>query len=161
MAMYFNLAPPPRPPALPIDPCVPSPCGLYSTCHRTGDVPSCSCLPGYIGSAPNCRPECTINSDCSSDLACIRERCVNPCPGSCGVGAKCDVVNHTPICTCFDGLVGDPFVKCEPKPFIRKTPVLLSTQQIFEREIFSCTSRTGPMQSIAMWTKRNLQQWCV
>lgn len=68
----------------PLNPCYPSPCGLYAECRPIGNSPSCSCLPNYFGSPPNCRPECVVNSDCSSDKSCIAERCRNPCEGSCG-----------------------------------------------------------------------------
>lgn len=102
------------------DPCYPSPCGPNSECRNSNGVPSCSCLHNYIGAPPNCRPECTINSECTSNRACIREKCVDPCPGSCGVQAQCSVINHTPICTCIDGYKGDPFVSCQPAPPPRK-----------------------------------------
>lgn len=94
------------------NPCVPSPCGPYAECRDIGGVPSCSCLKSYIGSPPNCRPECTINSDCVSNQACINERCRDPCPGSCGLAAICNVINHTPACTCPEGFTGDPFNNC-------------------------------------------------
>ena len=98
------------------NPCVPSPCGPNSECRDIGNTPSCSCLASFIGSPPNCRPECTIHADCSSDRACINTKCRDPCPGSCGVSAVCSVLNHIPICTCIDGYVGDPFTSCRPKP---------------------------------------------
>lgn len=79
-------------------------------------MPSCSCIDNYIGAPPNCRPECTINPECSSSLACIREKCRDPCPGSCGAGANCNVMNHVPVCTCPEGYTGDPFSYCTPKP---------------------------------------------
>lgn len=72
----------------------------------------CSCLPNYIGRSPNCRPECTINSECPANLACINEKCGDPCPGSCGLYAQCSVTNHRPICTCPVGYTGDPFANC-------------------------------------------------
>lgn len=119
-------APPPEPTQLvPINPCVPSPCGLNSECRDIGGSPSCSCLPSFIGSPPNCRPECTINPDCSSNLACIREKCRDPCPGSCGTGAQCSVINHTPICTCPLEMTGDPFTNCYPKPPPRKLSTIM------------------------------------
>lgn len=102
------------------DPCLPSPCGPYSQCRNIGGNPSCSCSPSYIGVPPNCRPECTINAECLSALACIREKCSDPCPGSCGVGAQCTALNHVPICSCLEGYTGDPFSSCIPKPFICK-----------------------------------------
>lgn len=97
-------------------PCFPSPCGLNAECREIGNTPSCSCLPTYIGSPPNCRPECTIHSDCPSDHACINSKCQDPCPGSCGAFAKCSVQNHIPICICIDGYIGDPFTSCKPQP---------------------------------------------
>lgn len=107
--------------AAPSDPCLPSPCGPFSQCRNVGDSPSCSCLPQYTGSPPNCRPECTINTDCSSDKACVNERCIDPCPGSCGVNADCRVQSHVSICTCAIGYTGDPFNSCSFKPNIRKS----------------------------------------
>lgn len=73
-----------EPPPTQVNPCFPSPCGLYAECRPNGNNPSCSCLPNYFGSPPNCRPECVVNSDCASDKACIAEKCRNPCEGSCG-----------------------------------------------------------------------------
>jgi len=114
------LIPPPPPPqqeeVIYLNPCVPSPCGLYSECRDIGGVPSCSCLSQYFGSPPNCRPECVINNDCRSNLACIREKCQDPCPGSCGIDAYCNVINHTPNCVCREGFIGDPFTSCYIKP---------------------------------------------
>lgn len=124
--MYFNpfifnndatlSAPAPTPVQEYINPCVPSPCGPNSQCRDIGGTPSCSCMPNFIGSPPNCRPECVINQECQSSLACIQQKCRDPCPGSCGFGAQCSVINHTPICTCPEGFTGDPFVNCQPKP---------------------------------------------
>lgn len=79
-------------------------------------MPSCTCQIGYLGSPPNCRPECIINSDCQSTLACIREKCVSPCEGACGINVECTVINHIPICTCVKGYSGDPFKSCYPLP---------------------------------------------
>jgi len=105
------------------DPCVPSPCGAYGQCRAQGNQAVCSCLPGYFGAPPNCQPECVINPDCASHLACISEKCRDPCPGSCGLQAQCNVINHTPICSCPSGYQGNPFVSCQriPPP---PTPVL-------------------------------------
>ena len=107
----------------PANPCVPSPCGPNALCQIHGEnVPSCSCLPNYIGRPPNCRPECTINSECEGHLACQNHLCVDPCPGSCGLYATCVVVHHTPVCNCDQGYTGDPFSVCSP---------------IIERKLFS------------------------
>lgn len=98
------------------NPCVPSPCGPNSQCRVVGNTPACSCLPNYIGRAPNCRPECTINAECPGNLACVNERCKDPCPGSCGVQATCMVVKHAPVCSCLIGYTGDPFAGCSIIP---------------------------------------------
>lgn len=102
----------PLPPPVPTNPCIPSPCGPNSECRVHGDSPACSCSLNYIGTPPNCRPECTINPECPSHLACINQKCADPCPGSCGSNAQCSVINHTPICTCITGYTGDPFTGC-------------------------------------------------
>lgn len=94
------------------DPCVPSPCGPNAQCQTNGKSPACSCLPNYIGSPPNCRPECVINPDCSPTQACINSKCTDPCPGSCGLNAQCQVVSHAVSCTCSPGFTGNPFVQC-------------------------------------------------
>jgi hypothetical protein len=98
--------------AEPINPCIPSPCGPFSLCRDVNLQPVCSCVQNYIGRPPNCRPECTINSECFSNRACINERCKDPCPGSCGFNALCNVVNHSPVCSCMSGYQGDPFSGC-------------------------------------------------
>lgn len=94
------------------NPCIPSPCGPNSQCRVVGSTPACSCLPNYIGRSPNCRPECTINSECPGNLACQNERCRDPCPGSCGPHTTCIVVKHAPMCHCIVGYTGDPFSGC-------------------------------------------------
>lgn len=95
-----------------INPCQPSPCGLYSQCRESNGQAVCSCLPTYIGAPPSCRPECTVSTDCAINLACENTKCVDPCPNSCGQGTTCRVVNHSPICMCKLGYSGDPFTRC-------------------------------------------------
>ena len=95
------------------DPCFPNPCGPNSAVPRqSGARCQCSCLPDMIGSPPNCKPECVLNSDCSPQLACISRKCRDPCPGLCGTGAYCNVRNHIPLCVCNTGYQGDPFTQC-------------------------------------------------
>lgn len=100
------------PPTPPTNPCQPSPCGLNAVCQVAGDSPSCSCLPDFTGSPPDCRPECISNGECASHLACINFKCQDPCPGSCGINAECRVVSHTPNCICASGFAGNPFIQC-------------------------------------------------
>ncbi|XP_046391540.1 neurogenic locus notch homolog protein 4-like [Ischnura elegans] len=95
-------------------PCNPSPCGPNSQCRVLNNVAVCSCLPEYVGSPPSCRPECVVNSECNLNQACSNQKCRDPCPGTCGTGARCEVVNHNPICSCPSHMTGDPFVRCYP-----------------------------------------------
>lgn len=99
-------------PAVKINPCQPSPCGLNARCEIISDLPSCSCLIGFIGSPPNCRPECLGNSECPNHFACINKKCSDPCPGTCGANAACQIINHIPNCICNSGYIGDPFNQC-------------------------------------------------
>lgn len=100
-------------PIVPVNPCDPSPCGPNSRCLISSNVAVCSCLPQYKGSPPFCQPECIVSSECSLNQACANQKCIDPCPGTCGVNANCQVVNHNPICSCPQGLRGDPFVSCQ------------------------------------------------
>ena len=98
------------------NPCVPSPCGANAECRVVGDAPSCSCLAGFLGLPPYCKPECISNSECPAHLACMNQKCRNPCEGSCGANAECRVVSHTPMCVCPSDFTGDPFTQCTMKP---------------------------------------------
>lgn len=101
-------------PREPINPCLPNPCGPNADCRVVGESPACSCLPNYFGAPPNCRPQCTISEQCPSNQACMNQRCVDPCPGSCGINSQCVVINHTPSCSCDIHYTGDPFQGCYP-----------------------------------------------
>lgn len=69
-------------------------------------------MPGFIGNPPTCRPECVTSSECPLNEACVNQKCVDPCPGTCGIAAKCQTVSHNPICSCPSPYTGDPFVRC-------------------------------------------------
>lgn len=101
-----------EPPAPPKNPCIPSPCGPNAICKEINGSPSCSCLPDFLGSPPFCKPECVSNSECANHLACINQKCLDPCPGTCGANAECKVISHAPNCICKTGYVGDPFIQC-------------------------------------------------
>lgn len=95
-----------------INVCNPSPCGPNSQCREINLQAVCSCVPGYTGSPPTCRPECITSSECPLNQACVNQKCIDPCPGTCGINAKCQVVNHNPICSCPPNFTGDPFLRC-------------------------------------------------
>ena len=99
-------------PPVPLNPCDPPPCGPHSQCQVVSGQAECSCLAGKIGRVPNCRPECTVSSDCFANEACVGQKCVDPCPGSCAPNAECRVVNHSPVCTCRPGYSGDAYIQC-------------------------------------------------
>lgn len=94
------------------NPCNPSPCGPNSHCRNIGGSAVCACVPGYIGTPPTCRPECITSSECSLTKACINQKCMDPCIGTCGIRARCEVINHNPICSCPVQHTGDPFTRC-------------------------------------------------
>ena len=96
-----------------IQPCNPSPCGTNAQCSEQRGAASCRCILDYIGNPyVECKPECTVNSECPRDKACVNNHCTDPCPGVCGVHASCRVANHVPQCTCDPGYSGNPFVSC-------------------------------------------------
>lgn len=97
---------------IPSNPCQPSPCGPNSQCRVSNGQSVCSCLPEFRGSPPNCRPECVVSTECAADKTCKNQKCVSPCPGTCGQNSECRVINHSPICTCKDRYTGDPFSSC-------------------------------------------------
>lgn len=94
------------------NPCIPSPCGPNSECREVEDRAVCSCTIGMLGAPPNCRPECVIHQDCPSNRACLAQKCQDPCVGSCGFNARCNVQNHQPVCNCLENYEGDPYAGC-------------------------------------------------
>lgn len=100
-----------------LQPCRPDPCGSNAVCRERSGAGSCTCLAGYSGDPYlGCRPECVLNADCPRHLACDRNKCKDPCPGTCGAHATCRVVRHTPACSCLPGFTGDPITACVSIP---------------------------------------------
>lgn len=75
-----------------------------------------------------CRPECITSSDCRQSQACSNQKCRDPCPGTCGVNAKCQVISHNPICSCTPGYTGNAFMNCYQ---IREYKITISLTLIF------------------------------
>lgn len=93
------------------DPCNPSPCGPNAICNNG----VCTCVPEHQGDPYfGCRPECVISSDCPRDKACSKNKCIDPCKGTCASNAVCDVVNHIPMCSCPQRTTGNAFYNCQP-----------------------------------------------
>lgn len=63
------------------------------------------------------RPQCTSDSDCPLELACINQKCASPC--ACAHNAMCNVVHHVPSCHCPPGYTGNPHDSC----LIGKNPI--------------------------------------
>lgn len=103
-------------PPTPAHPCQPSPCGPNSQCKELNGQAVCSCLPAFIGNPPGCRPECVTSAECSHTKACLKNKCSDPCPNTCGQNANCQVIHHSPICSCKIDFTGDPFTRCYPIP---------------------------------------------
>lgn len=110
-ALFFSDIPP-----TPVNPCYPSPCGPNSQCKELNGQAICSCSPTFFGTPPSCRPECVTNAECPTHLSCIKQKCQDPCPGTCGHNADCRVLSHSPICSCRPQHTGNPFVSCSPIP---------------------------------------------
>lgn len=96
------------------NPCTPSPCGANTSCRNSGDRAVCSCLPGYYGSPlSGCiRGECEETIECAQHKACVNNKCIDVCAGTCGQGANCEAENHVPVCSCPTGFKGNPFISC-------------------------------------------------
>lgn len=136
-----------------VTPCVPSPCGSNALCKEQNGAGSCSCLPDYIGNPyEGCRPECVLNSDCPSNKACIRNKCTDPCPGTCGQNAECQTINHLPSCICVNGYIGDPFRYCSLPPSERKQLTQnRNIQQCTFFYIINSAKAEKSMQPFTMW----------
>lgn len=78
-------------------------CALTARCEGRHHQPVCNCQPGTTGnpyvecSGYREQPQCTVDSDCPSQLACINVHCENPC-------AKSDVCSPQQTCTVLDTL---------------------------------------------------------
>lgn len=109
-------------------------CGTSAYCKASKHQPSCYCHDGTYGNpyveclvektAP--RPECTSDSECPSQLACINQHCENPCirANICRRDQTCSVLDTIPlrtlVCKCPSDMITDPNGNC--KPIIRDKP---------------------------------------
>ena len=131
-----------------ITPCDPSPCGINANCRSRQRAGACTCVPGYFGHPYlACRPECAMNTDCPTNRECVNNKCVDHCPGVCGIKAICNTNRHQPICTCLQGYTGDAITQCslipESEPVIEELdPVILTlvVQTVSTRNKMKCVS---------------------
>jgi len=92
-------------------------CGPLSKCDvMKNRQPVCSCLPGKIGSPPNCREnDCDRDRDCQDYEACRNGYCSDPCLHSnCGKNAVCRPIRHQAVCACLNAPDRDPLYGCPP-----------------------------------------------
>ena len=78
-------------------------------CRRDED-----CNSQEICKGVTCVLGCRSSSNCPANLACINSQCSNPCdsPNTCGPNALCSVSGHRAVCSCPQGLTGDPKRGC-------------------------------------------------
>lgn len=116
------------PPPAEINPCTDAnPCAPTAICNAQNGRATCTCPTGLIGDPfQNCfreplqeptsaqQPECRADGECPATLACINERCRNPCAdrNPCSAHAECRVSAHRPLCFCPEGWGGDPQRQC-------------------------------------------------
>lgn len=133
--------------------CSPNPCGPQAMCKvDLSGLPICICSEGTIGDPyglEGCHSkECEIDNECEHNKACIGYACRDPCPGACGLNAKCHVDSHRPVCTCKDGLTGNPLICClvpENQKSIKpcnkvKCGVNAICQDVHDKAICTCPS---------------------
>lgn len=103
-----------------------NPCAQTAECSVQSERAVCKCPAGMIGDPfRNCfkelntAPECRSDSDCSSALACINEKCRDPCAerNPCAQNAECRVSQHRPLCYCQQGWGGNPQTQCYKRKF--------------------------------------------
>lgn len=58
--------------------------GPNSNCRVTNGAAVCACQTNMIGSPPNCKPECVVSAECGLQEACLNQKCIDPCIGTCG-----------------------------------------------------------------------------
>lgn len=142
------------------DPCKPSPCGPNSLCRVVQGHPTCSCKTGYFGTPPSCRPECVVSSECSPQLSCIGQKCSDPCPGACGENARCEVINHNPICSCPKNYYGDPFVRCVVQRKLKSIVVLMTfVCNIHLLFSFRASKTNKSMFTQSMWSEFSVSRY--
>lgn len=85
----------------------------------------------------------SVNEDCSSNRACINNRCVDACAGTCASNALCETRNHVPVCYCPPGYAGDPFTRCEIEDPCKKSPCGVNTKCEVINTVPTCSCLPG------------------
>lgn len=136
-----------------------NPCAPTAICTVQNKRATCKCPAGLIGDPfSNCfketpaLPECTSDSDCSSNAACIDQRCLNPCAerNPCALNAECRVSQHRPLCYCPTGWGGDPQLECYKRKYTPTTSQLKSKFTVFFLLLFFIYSRMSIRQRLSI-----------
>lgn len=73
-------------------------------------------IPSVVATAESTtpKPECVVDGECSDALACIQQRCQDPCIvyDNCAPNAECHVIRHRAVCSCPDGFRGNANIQC-------------------------------------------------
>lgn len=111
-----------------LNPCLyENPCSSRAECSVHNHLAVCRCPPGLLGNPyvdcrPEMRPECRVDTDCPSRLACLDARCQDPCSviEPCQRPSTCEVVPSNPVrtmlCVCPSGYISSGSGTCKPTP---------------------------------------------
>lgn len=98
------------------------PCGGNALCQGIAHQYVCTCPPGLDGDPYEAciAVECSDNSACPPEKACINKQCQNPCAISdpCENNSQCIVENHQANCTCPPGYEGSRGNVCQIGPLV-------------------------------------------
>lgn len=115
-----------------VDPCVygangagSAVCSPRAECVAQMHMAICRCPAGLIGNPyvdckPDVVPDCQVDLDCPDRLACIQQKCLDPCRAlePCHRPARCEVVPSKPVrtmnCVCPEGFVSSGSGTCKP-----------------------------------------------
>ncbi len=94
------------------------PCGGEAICKGISHQATCHCPQGLIGDPyVTCNAvECSDNSICPLDKACVNHHCVDPCARNNPCTSpefECFVINHEAKCKCPVGYIGDRTGSCK------------------------------------------------
>jgi hypothetical protein len=104
------------------DLCLANPCDVGLLCKTVDILPlravACVCPDGgRVAPDSGCRSppeaECSADSDCALSQMCRRGTCVEACKADpCGQNALCESVDHSSLCVCAPGYIGNPRKEC-------------------------------------------------
>lgn len=101
-------------------------CAPTARCIGQKHQPVCNCQSGTSGnpyvecSSYREQPQCTADAECPSQLACINQRCENPCAQSnvCSPQQTCSILDTLPLrtimCRCPADMITDSSGRCVP-----------------------------------------------